>query len=281
MEIQYNILWFEDTRSFLDAIKKRLDNYLLESDLRLNCLSSSDGSALNGIDANSDLDLILIDYNLVDVKGNELIDKIRKMKLLTEIIYYSKDKEFKDSIGDDVEGIYFSDKSDLFTKTKRIIDKTVRTVNHVSIQRGNFISEAITLESKIVDIIMKHYRLKGERGGKEFRSRVYESEFFTTMQKFKLLKSILKDKIEFCDKRSYVVRSKALKKLKDILNDFQDEVIEMRNLLAHTKDVTDGGIPVFKTKNGETLRLDGKGIKDARKKLSKHLMNLKDIEAAF
>lgn len=275
--INFNIIWFEDTKTFYESTKKRLERKFKSSDLHLN-FKLSKGRTTATVLSRKNIDLILMDHNLFNVKGNTLIDEIRKKKLLTEIIYYSKDAKLKYNVNN-VEGLYFSNKENLFSMTSKLIEKSTRTINEVSVQRGCFISEVIDLEAKIVDMILKYFPISTSTKEKEFRRRVIDTEFFSTMQKFSVMKGVINDKLESITDKD---KHKALSVLKSVYNKFQQEVIEMRNQLAHTKETIDSkGIALFATKDGATFEITEEGIKGARKKLKKHSDNLDSLHGHF
>jgi hypothetical protein len=278
--INYNIIWFEDVKSFYDVTKRRLKNKFKESDLNLEFTLSKGDEIMNRIDSNSDIDLILMDHNLFKTKGNVLISKIREKRLLTEIIYYSRDAKLKENVNN-VEAIYFSNKDNLYSVTIKIIEKSMRPLNEVSIQRGSFISDVIRLEAKMVSIILKHFVIADTEKENEFRNKIIESEFFSTFQKFKIIQQLLQEKIILMTDKGGV-KFKNLNILKSIFNKFQKEVIEMRNKLAHVEETVGvDGIAKFETKDGEEFMITEKGIKSARKKLRKHSDNLDELISHF
>jgi CheY-like chemotaxis protein len=277
--INYNILWFEDVKSFYTVTKKRLEIKFKDTDLNLNFTLSKGKSIVNQIDSNSDIDLILMDHNLFQAKGDVLIRDIRKKKLLTEIIYYSQDADLKSNVTN-VEGIFFSNKRNLYSITTKLIEKATRPINEVSIQRGSFISDVIKLESKLVEIILKYFLIEKTGKEQEFRIRIIESEFFSTYQKYRIIQSVLKEKLSAIKEKDSN-KYKNLETLISIFKKFQKEVIEMRNKLAHVEETLVDGIAKFITTDGEEFEISEKGIKTARKKLKNHSNNLDELITHF
>ncbi|MCZ4693782.1 response regulator [Ancylomarina euxinus] len=278
--INYNILCFEDTDAYFNLFKKRILNAYEGSDLKINITQSKDDSALKNLSKDSDIDLIIVDLNLdKKIKGNKVIQQIRDLKLLTDIIFYSSEPGFKKKIiQNGFEGLYFSNKDNLVSKTKNIIDKIFRSFDQVALQRGNFIAEAITLEAKIDCMLLKHFTPI-----EDFKEKILDSESFSTFQKYNLLKSLVTDKINALKLLSDDKSTSALQQLnanKTILNKFQQEVIEIRNKLAHVSGELDGNVLKFCTRNDE-FTIDGNGVKAKRKVLEKHAKNLTDLESYF
>jgi hypothetical protein len=277
--INYNIFWFEDVKSFYNVTQKRLVEKFKETDLTLNFTLSKGKELLKSIDGQTDVDLIFMDENLFKTKGSDLIPAIRKKKLLAEIIYYSNDPDLRENV-DNVEGLYFSNKVNLFSKAVRIIEKTAKTMDEVTIQRGAFITDVIVLEAKLVDILLKHFLIGKTGKEEEFRRHIIEAEFFSTYSKYQIISRVITEKLSLItDKNSQKYRD--LKALKDIFNKFQREVIEMRNKLAHVKETVVDGVPKFVTKEGEEFEITQSGIKLARKKLKGHSENLDTLISHF
>jgi len=113
LELQYSILWFEDSDRLLRLYEKRIGRYL--DDLGGFSLDLTHKEDTGNLDQclNQDYDLILVDWNLNPdesgdtLSGEELIREIRRREIFTEIIFYSgiddfEAQEFK------LDGVYFT-----------------------------------------------------------------------------------------------------------------------------------------------------------------------------
>lgn len=122
--------------------------------------------------------------------------------------------------------------------------------------------------------------------------RLIESNIFTIKNVNDAILSIFKDKIKKInielqetnnpDKKSKLVKKKErMEQARNNFINFDSEVIQVRNTLAHVKEeLNKDGLPELKSVNkaGTTIVFNDAKYKEIRKNLRKHSENLKDIQ---
>ena len=204
-----------------------------------------------------DFDLILVDWNLnpgesgEKLSGEKLIDEIRHKEIFTEIIFYSALDRFEDQPFK-LDGVYFThtdiDGDKLFSRMKEIIKHTLNQNLRISVTRGLFITSTIELVENLEDIISKILGLEGDTQ-KFFTDYVVQAEFFNDFSKYTIIKDFLKQKIAILEEninsskdsqtKEMTEKLEDIKKIKNTFNKFQQDVIELRNDLAHAKPISD------------------------------------------
>jgi hypothetical protein len=127
-------------------------------------------------------------------------------------------------------------------KTKKIIDLTIKKSMDICNIRGQFIAEAIDASTSLEEIISKIFKLNGEQKSFFYDSMIYE-EFFNDMNKYKIISEFIRQKLvqlnaEAAKKEKTPqidVLNKELSEIKKTFKEFYDEIIPLRNELAHAK----------------------------------------------
>jgi len=301
MKLEYNILWFEDRKEYVDAYKERIVDYLEDlGGFALNLKDQRTGDNLDKLLKDYDFDLILVDLNLnPDEMGNKagssLVDRIRQHEIYTEIVFYGVTRSAAmKSLKAQVDGVYFTGRSKFFEKTRKIIRLTLEKNLHIVNTRGLFIAETIDLVEQLEEIISKILKLQKKVWG-FFKDQIIQEDFFTDIAKYKVVRRFLKLKIKSLEKdiqSSTGKRKNELNSLKSkiegivaIFKKFHPEVIELRNQLAHAKRQ-------IGKKNTLLVRDKDKGsfkevvfnemkCKKIRKDFLKHSENLREILSLF
>jgi len=286
MKLRYDILWFEDDEDWVNSVKPRLETYLLGLGFTLEIELYPSGENLEKIIDNPDINLILIDENLEKGKfwkedGKSLIEKIRQNELYTEIIFYSGVSKVEITKG--LEGVYLADRDNIFEKTKKIIDLTIKKNQDISNVRGLFIAEAIDIAGQMEEILSKILKMKGETL-RFFMDQVVQEEFFNDYWKYKIIQRFLNQKIKSLKEELQSSSNKEkpvqailtqLEEVKAEFNQLEKEVIQIRNELAHAKP-SSGKRNILICRNKEKL-FDQDRCKEIRKAFLKHHENLNKL----
>lgn len=167
MNINFNILWFEDMPDWYEVASDDVREILSEHALNAN-ITQCDGIEdfdISNMESN-DYDLILMDYALADgSRGDDIIKLIRTNSILTDILFYSSDtngmyESFKAGVPD-LDGVYFAkrDLSEGFRdKVRKLIDKIVRRSEDIVNLRGFVLDNTSAFEVKTEEIICKCYQ---------------------------------------------------------------------------------------------------------------------------
>jgi len=291
MRLQYGIAWFEDSKEYIKSLEPQIRDYLEGLGFDLDLTPRSDDSDFAEVIKNKDLDLILIDQNLSkNRKGAKLIDAIRENELYTEVVFYSQYENFLNEIKQQLEGIYCAKRDDLFEKTKKIINLTIKKNQDISNIRGLFIAETIDATGQMEEIISKILRLSGVEL-EFFADSVVQEEFFTGFAKFQIILRFLRQKTKSLDQKIQHSTGKEkadltqlktdLGKVANEFKNFQTEVIELRNVLAHAKKTPNkkNSLTVRNKERGcyEDKIFDDGECKRIRECFIKHAQNLESL----
>lgn len=286
MRLKYSILWFEDNEGYYDAANPDIIEYLEGLGYTPDLERRADDTDLMKIMEEKDVDLMLVDYNLKDeLKGDELVNAVRKNELYTEAVFYAQNPQDLSKIQGQYEGVFYAPRSDLLKKTKKIIDLTLKKNQDFNNIRGLFIAETIDMARQMEEIISKILELQ-EKQHEFFMDQVIQEEFFTDYWKFRIIQRHLKHEIKSLKMElkstegpEKIERLKEalgqVERVKAIFNDFEKEVIMVRNRLAHAK-ICPGKKNTLIWK-GKEEKYDDEKCKNIRKLFAKHSQNLNKI----
>lgn len=161
MDINYKILWFEDTDESYETLSRRIRRYVEGKNLRCQ---------IKRICGASDFDISQYDLNAYEVlvvdlqlsqgsKGYEIINAIRASNYVNDILFYSSAgvstleeamKEYR------LEGVFLSDRDNrmFMEKIGQLIDKSVRRSENIINIRGIVMDETSEFDSQMKDIIL-------------------------------------------------------------------------------------------------------------------------------
>ena len=280
MDLKYEILLFEDDSDYVIAIKDLLEDYLDDLGFEL-VLNVDEGDKFDELITKDDWDLILMDYNLKSSrKGDELIRRIRDNEFYTEIIFYSEDSKFdRDLRSDLIDGVFFARGRDsLREKVKKVIKLTLKKNQDVNNMRGLVIAETIDIETKMDDLILSYFGSPEGEMRKVFK-KILEPNFvgFTTKKKYDLINKICKER-----KTTLNNKQENVNLLIELWNEFkkiEDEIIETRNILAHTVESSEYKNTLISeiNKNNTTIYVDYDWCIKTRKDIIKHSENLEKL----
>jgi len=293
MDLNFKILWFENDASAIESLEPIIQEHLEDQGFKL-IKKRVDGMPddIDVLMKSDSWDLILMDYNLTtgSEKGDQIIQKIREHEFYNDVIFYSEDPEFKNEIMKNyLEGVFLCQgRSNLRDKVKKIIDLSVKKNLDVCNLRGLIIAEAIDLVNEMDDIILSSLEIKSQNATL-FRDKVLNEEFFTDFQKYKLISRIILQEISLLDVAikkpenaekipELITRKELITTLGKEFSQYNTEVIEIRNSMAHAKCIDH-------CKNILTCKKEKDGVKEynedeckkIRKNLIKHSQKLKKI----
>lgn len=306
MRLAYNILWIENEQEWLDPNLEFATEIVEENGFELKCeLKSSEdeiAEMLEHIEPFKDFDLILVDFQLDrGERGNDIIKNIREHRIYTEVLFYSQDGEgVRQAIKDNwLDGIYCSrrDKDEFQDKFEKVFKTTVKKIQRISTMRGLVLSETSQLDNIIEEILVDFFAKRNE--GEQAKLKKYIicdcliSSHKSNAKKIEALSENI-DNLELVNHRLFDAYKKmrAAGKIIEIIKDskiidkdsftkeYNEEVIQMRNDLAHANEGEDNGKKVLKTINGNK-EFDEKECITIRNNLKKHFDYLTSIKKAI
>lgn len=295
MKLIYKVLWIENETDWLESVEEGVrtvieDEYSFDYE-QYNCRQKEDG-----IDYNK-YDLILMDLNLDgEPSGDKLIQEIRDNGIYTDVVFYSAGglniiKEKAREL--DLEGVYFSgrDKRQFTEKVKKVIETTIKKVQDLNNLRGLVMAEVSELDA-IMDEILNKYYITPER------MEIFHKKI-TSLKEKDIHKLLIKNS-DNCDKSCYLnYRDFTIDKLIPIIDSSQkahsvhellqdinsdnhlridnkafyktyfEEIIEVRNQLAHCNSKIENGQEILRTRKG-IVSFDANDFKRIRANVKKY-----------
>lgn len=161
MDINYKILWFEDTDESYDTLSRRTTRYIESKNLRcqIKRVFGVSDFDISQYDLNS-YEVLVVDLQLSQgSKGYEIINAIRASSYVNDVLFYSSagvstlEKAMKEYR---LEGVFLSDRDNraFMEKIKQLIDKSVRRSENIINIRGIVMDETSEFDSQMKDIIL-------------------------------------------------------------------------------------------------------------------------------
>lgn len=281
MKIKYNILWVENDQDWLESIVDEIKEFVEEHGFKFSYDIARDKS---GIADYNKYDLILMDMNLEsEPTGDEIIQEIRNLNIYTDVVLYSasginaiRSKGHEKEL----EGVYYSGRNEVLfiEKVRGVIMTTIRKTQDLTNLRGLVMAEVSELDVMMGDILSIY--LNSEENLNKFHSKV-------TSNREKTLHNWLEH--PDCKKNCVLLIRKApaseviakldalqkalgvnlvLKNLdsqgytiyvspngKGFMENYDADIIHMRNNLAHCKsvEIEEDGIEILKTLKGDLV----------------------------
>jgi len=278
MNLNYQILWLEDTPEWVDSIKSELEDHMKELSLELKIELLANGDDIQKIMQAKVIDLLIVDYHLEGKNGDALIKVVREHGELTEIIFYSEQADGRVSRSDLDAGVHCISRDDAREQIKEVAKEFSNRNNNIGVMRGVIIAEAIDLENQLVKIINK---LFGEHA-ELFQSKVLDERKLDFTAKHKFVQSYLKDKLKLV--KSGDPSWTELNNLKNIMKTMSDDIIDYRNILAHSeKKINAEGILILAGVNKRTTEIvfNNEWKNNIRANIQKHRANLQRLYELF
>lgn len=290
MKLDYKILWLDDQiKDFIeDEIIEEVEAYLSQQGFRPEIITTSKSEEFFEKLDNS-YDLILTDYHLNDINGDEVIKKIRSQdySVMTEILFYTAKADLKDT--DKISRVSFLEtntllgdhRDEVLRATINLIELTIKKFQSIVAMRGMIMHETSSLDVEmenilqkilessktpddIIDVIKKKYKQSNE-------------EFNENIDKVVDIESILRT-IGASHRWRAIVRNLSAGEIKSVMADYEKEIILIRNKFAHAELIDDGERQYFRDrKNGLDFNEDF--CKKVREDLLKHKGNIDSLNS--
>lgn len=163
MNNSFNILWFEDNKTWYKMACRNVEQSLQKHYLKSNIQNENSKETFNvSILLSNKYDLILMDYKLIDgTTGDQIIAEIRRANILTDILFYSSDENgmnnaVKEAIPD-IDGIYITKRehSVFAKKVDLLISKIVKRSEDIVNLRGMVLDATSKFEEIINNFLPK------------------------------------------------------------------------------------------------------------------------------
>lgn len=290
MKLDYKILWLDDQiKDFIeDEIIEEVEEYLSLQGFRPEIITTSKSEDFfEKLD--DSYDLILTDYHLNAINGDEVIKKIRSQdySVMTEILFYTAKADLKDT--DKISRVSFLEtntllgdhRDEVLRATINLIELTIKKFQNIVAMRGMIMHETSSLDVEMENILQKI--VDGSKAPEEVIATIKKKykksneEFNKNIDKIDDIESILRT-IGASHRWRAIVRNLSDGEIKSIMADYEKEIILIRNKFAHTELIEDGERQYFRDKkNGLDFNEDF--CKKVREDLLKHKGNIDSLNS--
>ncbi|WP_299622513.1 hypothetical protein [uncultured Tenacibaculum sp.] len=302
MRLNYKILWIENETEWLESAiefpKEVVEDAGFEFVYERISREQEIDELLSQPEPLKDFDLILVDFNLDSGdRGNVIINKIRDHDIYTDVIFYSQDIEGIRNVlkAEWIDGVYHTSRNrgDFEDKFEKVFLSTIKKIQHISAIRGLVLSSTSELDN-VIDDITEAFCDKNKDEGKDLIKylvkKIKDSAKGNNNKagglNYDTLSIVELNKLRIYDADK---RKLAIGKILEFLGDeklgtkekfntsYKEEVLDVRNELAHSKEIEVEGKPVLRTNNGGK-NFDEASCVEIRKNLKKHLKNLNEVK---
>lgn len=291
MKLEYKIIWLDDyIQDFIDleAIEE-IERHLIANGFIPNVKTvkkSSDFFAL----LDDSFDLILTDFHMNDMNGDEVVEQIRSSKysIMTEILFYTAKADLKDT--QKISRVSFLETNastsehieKVISRTIDLIDLTIKKFQHIVTMRGMIMHETSSLDELSFEIINDYLTKTDDSDIKEsiFNEIIsfYEKKFneVSKYKKNERIDKVMSNPLLFSFSQRANTLSAIIEKneLTNFIDDFKNSVIKIRNQFAHSVlERNDDGKEYFRNKSEEII-FDETLCKKIREDIIKHKVNL-------
>lgn len=268
MNIKFNVVWIDDTKSYYQGYLPRLkevikSNNLIDNIVYFEGYDEYQQKVLLNFDKDvfNKYDLLLVDYSLSGKTGDQIINELRDKEIYTDIVFYSSNfsKMTKGIQGkDQLDGVFLADREvNLNNIINNVIKKNLKRSNDIANIRGllmdstsefDFIARELSIklfesldkndQEEILDAVDNAIDEAKNRSEKNFVKVKSKSE------KNKLIEALKSVQYVMDNKDRYVVFQTILEKTKQYNKDkegnfkadtYACDLIKPRNDLAHQK----------------------------------------------
>lgn len=280
MNIDFNILWFEDNDEWYEAVKEELKEYIEERSFNCHFQRYKTIPDDDYIPQKNEFDLVLADLNLNDsTKGHLAIKKLRENNILADALFYSTDgiEKIQGIMKAEVlEGVYLSDRGEFLfiDKAKSIIDKIICRSEDIINIRGMLMDNVSVFDQKLKDIIFKFLTSAKDEQKTYIDSYAYDKVKEQINQNNDAADECKESFIVECIQNTFLIDSYKLSlivnkifkqfhpsynKMSGFHDDYYNKILKERNQLAHAKKEPESdGVFYFIDKKGQRTDYDSK-----------------------
>jgi CheY-like chemotaxis protein len=174
MKTEYTILWIDDDLAQVRGDIRNITRFLLSNQVDLNIekievsagISVVEDGVFTGAFERGELDFVLIDLNMPDLNGDEIISHIRKnlKDYYTPIVFYSGDGIVKlsDSINSKnsgvsldnyLDGIFYCHRDDITYKLTNLMTSKIERDHKIKAVRGMLIENVSLIDVNIIEAL--------------------------------------------------------------------------------------------------------------------------------
>lgn len=275
MSLSYRVYWIDDDTDFPASVLENLKIEFTDDELEFDISVELNGRNLEAVSRSEHLDFVILDYNLDGKNGDVLLRDLRASGELTEVVFYSQDPDVHAKC-EDLEGVHVCERNEAEDRISEVIRGFLARCKNVAVMRGMIISEAIDVENRLTELILDMFGDKAEL----FQTRILNKPFMDFGKKIFFVNGEVSDLIS---KENLKIRPDTqwinrLTVCKEVLKGLDKEIMQPRNILAHSKkSFEDGVITLAPLTKSDPIKFDDEWKNNIRKNVKTHLENLASL----
>lgn len=276
MKTEFNILWVDDNKEFVQSLKQPLTKWMDDQGFTLKVIEHADENGVLADLTKTDVELLVFDYKLPGKDGDSLIEEVRANQHYHDVVFYSEG----DLPSKSLDGVFFVSREHARERIKEVINFKILRAMDLCTVRGWVVADAIELEQRLGKLLPRWFV-----GSEQlFAERVLHHDgLFDFGKKQAVLNGILKDHIAGLEKSGEKAKKADFEKCKTVLSQFDQEIVQVRNMLAHQHvEIDDKGKRRLRSKagskKGDLVEISPEQCTKFRKDIRKHSMNLDSLE---
>lgn len=165
MKTAYNILWIDDEPNSTDTDQADVRDFLEEFGIRADITfveATEDGSIKERLEhhlKDPELDLLMVDYNMVGLQGDQLVRLIRETDhIYLPVIFYSSSSvsDLHEAVRDaQLDGVYIANRTALIQKVKSVVRSLLNREQTVKQVRGLLMEGVSEIDTQFYEIYLK------------------------------------------------------------------------------------------------------------------------------
>lgn len=167
MKTAYNILWIDDEPSSIDTDQEDVKEYLEEFGIRadINFVEApADGSIKERLEhhlKDPELDLLMVDYHMDGLSGDQLVKLIRETDhIYLPVIFYSSStvNDLLDAVrAAELDGVYIANRDLLINKVKEVVGSLLVKEQTVKQVRGLLMEGVSEIDAQFNEIFQRRW----------------------------------------------------------------------------------------------------------------------------
>lgn len=295
MKLEYKILWLDDKIEEFKELEviEEIEEHLKDNGFIPKIITVDNSKDFfNHLD--DSYDLILTDFNMNDMNGDEVVKTIRSNKhsIMTEILFYTAKANLEDT--QKISRVSFLETDSttdahiekVISRTIELIDLTIKKFQHIVTMRGMIMHETSSLDELSFDIITEYLE---KTDNSEIKSSIFDEIIAFYERKFKAITKfkkngridkVINDPLLFSFSQRANTLSAIINQngLDNFIEDFKNSVIKIRNQFAHAVlEQDEYGNEIFRNKS-EDIIFNDEFCKKIRENIIKHKNNLEILK---
>ena len=262
MKLSFSVLWFDDSETYFDSLDlDDLVNDIVSWGFAPNIIPVTTAEEFRAYAPYAEFDLIVLDRTLEGYQeGQEFIAELRSHAVYTEVIFYTAGNasDLWDAIySKQLEGVFVSNRTNILSKISSVGFQSVRKILDLDNMRGIVMAELGELDHALDEILSSGLpHLPADEQNKIFNKfhKQLASQNKSSIKRTEAFKEnpSIDEMIGLSDSYKRWLNFQRLcsfhKSLKDMdeIGDFNAEILQPRNFLAHAKPIVENDVYIFR-----------------------------------